>query len=198
MKKQLIHILALLLLSATTFSCEKEYDDKTLGPLEDSIADIPVTVPNQEFFERFPIVTAKEPRAATATAPAETGAFTIILEIPADKGKIREISKITTGTAGLANMAGADALAYNYNATSRTIVPILGNGTNQITFSSNLNTYNAYRTRVGAGTAGQPGLVAPNSSFTAQNPNQLPFYFLLTLEDGKQIIPTAVRVRVVQ
>jgi len=183
--KKYIH---LLVLATGVWSCKKEYDDKTLGPLEDSLADIPITVPNQEFFERYPVITA-----SVAAAPSP---FTIILQIPAEKGKIREITKIATGTSGLANLQGVDSLSYNYNRTTKRLVPISGNGSNQITFSSNLQTYNAYYNRVRTGN--QPGVVAPTAAFTEQNPNQLPFYFLITLEDGRQLVSTAVRVRVVK
>lgn len=177
------------------FSCKKVYDDKSLSPLQDSVSDIPITVPNQEFFERFPIVTASVSKVSGSTI----GPFTIILQIPADKGKIKEITRITTGTSGLANLlpSAADTLAFNYSRATKRVVPIPGNGTNQITFSSSLDRYTAYRARVGAGNAGQPGVVAPNASFTPQNPNQLPFYFLLTLEDGRQLVSSAIRVRVV-
>ena len=194
MKKQFTHILVLSLLTLGAFSCKKEFDDNSLSPLQDSVATIPITVPNQEFFERFPIVTAS---VSNRPASGVIGPFTIILEIPADKGKIKEINKVTTGTSGLTNLIGADALAFNYDPTAKLIVPIPGNGTNQITFSSSLDKYTAYRTRVGAATAGLAADVAPNSSFTPQNPNQLPYYFLITLEDGQQLVSTAVRVRVV-
>ena len=193
MKKQLARFLVLALLPLGIFSCKKDYDG--LGPLQDSVTDIPITVPNQEFFERFPIVTASVSKKDAATGA--TGPFTIVLQIPADKGKIKEITKITTGTAGLNNLQGADALALNYDAATSRVVPIPGNGTNEITFTSNLDQYTAYRTRVGAGSAGQPATVSPNSSFTPQNPNQLPYYFLVTLEDGQQLVSTAIRVRIV-
>lgn len=190
MKKQLFRTLVLGLLSVGAFSCKKKYDDQSLSPLQDSVTDIPVSVPNQEFFERFPIVTASlSKKDATGAGP-----FTIILEIPADKGKIKEITKIATGTAGLANLQDPNqALLFNYDAAAKQVMPIAGNGSNRITFTSSLDRYTAYRTRVGSASAGQP---ASTTGFTAQNPNQLPFYFLLTLEDGRQVVSTAVRVRV--
>ena len=191
MKKHLFRFLVLALLPLGIFSCKKDYDG--LGPLQDSVTDVPITVPNQEFFERFPIVTASVSKRDAAGA---TGPFTIVLQIPADKGKIKEITKITTGTSGLNNLQ-SDTLALNYSRTAKNVVPIPGNGTNQITFTSTLTQYTAYRSRVGSGNAGQPATVAPNSSFTPQNPNQLPYYFLVTLEDGRQLVSTAVRVRVV-
>ena len=193
MKKSFARFSVLCLLALGAFSCKKEYDG--LGPLQDSVADIQITVPNQEFFERFPIVTASVKNMPTATT---IGPFTIILEIPADKGKIKEISRVATGSSGLANLQSSDkTLSFNYDPGTMQLVPIAGNGTNRVTFTSSLDKYTAYRTRVGAGAAGLAAVVAPNSSFTLQNPNQLPFYFLLTLEDGRQLVSTAVRVRVV-
>ena len=191
MKKHFAHLVVFGMLALGMFSCKKAYDDTSLSPLKDSVTDIPVTVPNQEFFERFPIVTASLSKLDPAGAK---GPFTIVLQIPADKGKIKEITKITTGTSGLANLQpNFDNLAFNYDVAAARAVPIAGNGTNQITFTSTLDKYTAYRTRVGAAAAGQ---AAATTGFSAQNPNQLPFYFLLTLEDGRQLISTAVRVRV--
>ncbi|QDA62074.1 hypothetical protein [Hymenobacter jejuensis] len=185
MKKQLIHFLMLMLLSLGVISCKKDYGDNSLSPLEDSVADIPVTVANQEFFERYAIVTAPYNNGA--------GTFKIVLEIPANKGKIKEISRITVGTSGLAYL-GIDASAYNYNATTKTLTPIAGNGSNQITFTSDLATYTAFTKRVGNTVT---GLVPATVATDPTNPNQLQFYFVLTLEDGQQLVSPAVRVRVV-
>ena len=158
MKKHLAHFLVLGLLSVGMFSCEKEYDDNSLSPLQDSVTDIPITVPNQEFFERFPIVTAS---VSKKDAAGNTGPFTIVLQIPADKGKIKEITRVTTGTSGLANLTGAESLSLNYDATAGRLVPIAGNGSNQITFNSSLSQYTAYRTRVTPAAAGLAAVVAP-------------------------------------
>ena len=195
MKKYFVRLAVLALLPLGVFSCKKEYDG--LGPLQDSVTDIPITVPNQEFFERFPIVTASVSRADPDPSGG-SGPFTIVLQIPADKGKIKEITKVATGIAGLNNLQSTDSqLAFNYDVAAGRLVPISGNGSNQITFTSNLTRYTAYRTRVGVTAAGLAAVVSPNSSFTPQNPNQLPYYFLLTLEDGRQLVSTAIRVRVV-
>lgn len=204
MKKRIIYIFSLFTLAISLGACEKEYGPDTLGPLEDSIAEIPVTVVNQEFFERVPIVTAS---VKTAAPGGGTGPFSITFEIPANKGNIREITRINTGTQGLnllQNGTPQQAFNYNGNAAQPGYRVIPGNGSNQITFTSSLSEYGAYRTRVAALTggaivnAGNAPLVTPNSTFTAQNPNQLRFFFLLTLEDGREIIPMEVRVRVVE
>ncbi|GAA3928238.1 hypothetical protein [Hymenobacter algoricola] len=205
MKKRVSYIFSLLTLAIGLGACEKDYGSDSLGPLQDSIADIPVTVTNREFFERVPIVTASVKTVVPAPGTGN-GPFSITFEIPADKGKIREISRINTGTQGLnllQNGTAQQALNYNGNAAAPGYRVIPGNGTNQITFTSSLAEYGAYRTRVAALTggaavnAGQTPVVAPNTTFNAQNPNQLRFFFMLTLEDGREIIPMEVRIRVV-
>lgn len=181
MKNQLIKLLSLFLLATATLSCEKDYGDD-IAPLDPSYADTPVTVTNFDVFERFPVV--------FATAPA--GAFAITLSIPADKGTIKEITRVATGT--LANLQNASAsFALNGNGTS--VTPIAGNGTNTITFNSTLAAYTAYRTRIGAGA----GLAATVST-TPQAPTQISYFFVLTLSTPAgevRVIPTQVRVRVI-
>lgn len=183
MKKHLINLFALVLLAGSAVSCKKPYDDNNLAPLAPSYADIPVTVTNYNVLERFPVF--------FATAPS--GSFTITFQIPSDKGKIKEISRVATGNNGLRDVqSAAPALLYNYSTTTASVVPIKGNGTNTISFTSDLSTYSAYRTRVGTGTAS----VNPVVSTNPQAPTQIEYFFSLTLEDGTVIIPERVRVRV--
>ncbi|OGX86421.1 hypothetical protein BEN48_13150 [Hymenobacter glacialis] len=174
-------------LAVVSSSCKKEYDDNSLAPLDLAFAPIPVTVTNASFFERYYIV--------VATAPS--GAFSINFSIPADKGKIKEISRVAVGGSGLNNVqVGAPTVLYNYNGltgSSAGATPIPGNGSNTVTFSSTLAAYTTYRTRVGTGVAP----TSPTVSVTPQSPNQIEFYFLITLEDGTTIIPPRVLVRVV-
>lgn len=191
MKKQFLTICALLVLAVSSFSCKKNYDDNSLSPLAPAYADIPVTVTNADFFERFYVVVAKQPTATT------NGSFTINFSIPADKGKIKEISRVATGGSGLLQVqTGAPNTLYNYNGTGNgvgyTVTP--GNGSNTITYTSNLAAYNDYQKRVGTSLAPISATVSANP----QAPNQINFYFLITLEDGTTIIPPLVRVRIVQ
>jgi hypothetical protein len=196
MKKNIVRFIVLSLLSASVFSCEKDYGDK-LGPLEDSVATIPVTVSNAAYVERVPIIT---------TSVAAGGRFDITFQIPADKGKIREISRVATGTT-LANLNSSPAFWLNYNATTQTAAPILGNGTNEVTFSSSLSTYSAYRTRIATVVGYSAGLNSAGAAPTVtmigtppvvddRNPNTLRYWFLITLEDGTEIVTTEVRVRI--
>ncbi|GGE94998.1 hypothetical protein [Hymenobacter cavernae] len=211
MKNNIAKLLTLCLLSLGTVACEKDYG-VNLGPTEDSIAPIPVTVTNATYFERYAIVTAKAP---TTT---EAGDFSITFEIPADKGRIKEISRVVTGAAGLTYLQSSVrstittpprsitpaelSLNYNGNAASPGTNPVLGNGTNSITFTSSLRAYNTYRNRVGPLLdVGATGLAligpAPTVATSVTAPTQIRMFFLITLEDGTEIIPTEVRVRVI-
>ncbi|AMR27620.1 hypothetical protein A0257_11275 [Hymenobacter psoromatis] len=196
--KKIATQLALLLVLVVGFSaCKKEYGNH-LGPLQDSLAPIPVTVTNQVYFERFPVVT-------TTVGADGNGTFSIAFSIPADKGKIKEITKVATGNSGVEYLQSN--LYPNYLAT-----PVAGSGTNTITFSSDLNAVRSYVTRLNAvfptlpagstksaafaftGTStGGAGTLTPNAN--PQTPNQLRFFFLITLEDGTQLITTEVDVR---
>lgn len=200
MKKTAIQFLFLLLLAAGFAGCKKDYGNK-LGPLQDSVAAIPVTVTNQVYFERFPVVTT----TVTGTGATSSGTFTINFSIPADKGKIKEITKVATGNSGVEYLQ--DARYPNYLTTA-----VAGNGTNTITFTSDLNAVRNYVTRLNAAFATLPasatktaafaftgtstggaGTLTPNTN--PQTPNQLRFFFLITLEDGTQLITTEVDVR---
>ena len=202
MKKIAFKFLALIFLAASFAACKKDYGNQ-LGPLQDSLANIPVTVTNQEFFERFPVVTTKVD--TTAGSANAAGTFSIAFSIPADKGKIKEITKVATGNGGVEYLQ--DGRYPNY-ATGA----IAGNGSNTITFSSDLSAVRDYSKRLNATLAGLPagttkavaftfsgtstgrkGTLTPNKD--PQSPNQLCFFFLLTLEDGQTLIPTEVDVR---
>ena len=200
MKKTAIHYLFLLLLAAGFAGCKKDYGNQ-LGPLQDSPATIPVTVTNQVYFERFPIVTT----TVTGTGNTSSGTFSIAFSIPADKGKIKEITKVATGNGGVEYLQ--DARYPNYLTAA-----VAGNGTNTITFTSDLVAVRSYASRLTTAFATLPpsatktaafaftgtsvggaGTLTPNTN--PQTPNQLRFFFLLTLEDGTQLVTTEVDVR---
>jgi hypothetical protein len=186
-------------------ACKKDYGSD-LGPLQDSPAAIPVTVTNQNFYERVPIVAVTGVARDITIANPATSPFTITFQIPADKGTIREITRVQTGATGLGLLStGTAAQAYNYDATSATVKAIPGNNTNTISFTSSVAEYRAFRSRFGTG-AGNGGYVFPDVTtsgsastiYNAQTPNQLRYFFLLTLGDGTQVVPTEVRVRLLQ
>ncbi|UOG73903.1 hypothetical protein MTX78_17495 [Hymenobacter tibetensis] len=193
MKNHFIKLCAIVFLSAGFFACEKDYGDN-LGPVEDSLASIPVTVSNAEFTERYPVIT---------TSVSAGGNFTINFEIPADKGKIAAITKVATGPSAISNLANLNSTAA---ASSLNTAPIAGNGTNQISFTSTLADYLAYRIRNGAAfgpvaTTGNPPVAVVPTALPAPSTNNIPteiqYYFRLTLEDGTTIVPMPVRVRLI-
>lgn len=203
MKKQFITVVALTLLALGSSSCKKTYDDQHINPVGDRLADIPVTVTNYDYFERFPIIT---------TSIAAGGRFSINFQIPADKGTIKEITKVTTAATAagtsLANlnlitsMTGTGA-AFALNAVgtgaNRVASPIPGNGTNTITFTSTLGDYLTFRQANGAAAGPATVTTSPVSlpvPSTSQTPTEIQYYFLITLTDGTTIIPQPVRIRV--
>lgn len=195
MKNILLQLSAAVLLSVSLLSCKKDYDG--LGPLEDSVAEIPVTVVNADFFERFPIIRAS---LAAGTAPSK-GPFSITFEIPSDKGTIAEISKVAIGTTGLNILNARPATElYNYSPTTMQATVVQGTNTNRITFTSSLEEYTRVRTRLGNPTSMDPATVAmttgANPVIDERNPRQLRFFFVLKLADGSELIPMETRVRV--
>lgn len=186
MKKHFIQFFALAFLVAGISSCEKDYGDN-LGPVEDSIASTPVTVTNATFFERYPGVT---------TSVAAGGNIVIELSIPADKGRIKQITKVATSTATSINLGNLNSTAAS---TALNTAPIMGNGSNTITYTTTLAAYLPYRIRVGTtagpigGTTAAPAIPVPS---TTAVPTDIGYYFRLELEDGTTIVPMPVRVRV--
>jgi hypothetical protein len=148
-------------------SCKKD-DYNILSP---SIPDIPVTVSN--LFIMYNGV----PHVQTSLSGG--GAITIKLEIPASTGRtIKEITRIGTSTSASAGYSCIETTTGLYNTA-----PIAGSG-NTVTFTTSLTEYTA---KTGA---------AVTASGTATSFLGRYFYFLITLDNGQQIIPVAVRVYV--
>lgn len=137
------------------------------NPLSDVRPDVPVTVANVYDYRPSPTVKASK---------AENK-ITITLSIPAASGRtIKEISKVATGaTANYTNIqsstVGVNGLYSN--------TPIPGTGTS-VTFST---TFDDYKTKTATAT-----LPASNSLLGRD------FYFSIVLDNGQVIIPTNVRV----
>lgn len=160
-------IIIVYLLAVVGFtSCKK--DDFNF--LSQNHPDVPVTVSNlYGTFNGVPTV---------ATSLSGGGAITITLNIPSGSGRtIKEITKVALGT-NTTNYVVVQNSTAAYNAA-----PIAGNGTS-VTFSTTLTEYTAKTglTVTASGTA---------TSFLARY-----FYFLITLDNGQQIIPVPVRVYV--
>ncbi len=135
--------------------------------LSDVRPAVPVTVTNAIDFRPEPTV---------ATSKAGGGSIKIVLEIPASSGRtLKEITRIAAsatyskiqGTIGLYNSAPIPATGLTY------------------TFNTTLAEY----------VVKGPGVI-PTVSTTAGTELANRFYFLITLDDGSQIIPEAVRVLV--
>jgi len=137
--------------------------------LENNLPEIPVTVSNKIGIWTAPTV---------SSSFGAGGAIRIVLEIPASSGRtIKEITRVAANT----TVGSVQVTTGLYNAA-----PIVGGGTS-VTFTTTLA---EYFTKAG-GTPYTATTAGTASSFLAKN-----FYFMLTLDDGKVIIPTQVRVYV--
>lgn len=138
------------------------------GPLSDNRPEIPVTVAN--VFDYRPQPTVKASKAENK--------ITVVLQIPATAGRsIKEITKVaasTNYTAVQGTTLGPTGLYSN--------VPIAGSG-NSVTFTT---TIDEYKTKTNTTTS------PASNALLARN-----FYFILTLDNGEVIIPSAVRVWIV-
>ncbi|MDB5202023.1 MAG: hypothetical protein JWQ27_1432 [Ferruginibacter sp.] len=135
-------------------------------PLQDTRPDVPVTVANATDFR---------PGPAVRTSKAAGGAISITLEIPANSGRtIKEITKVVAST----SYAAVQNSTAAYNAA-----PIAGNG-RTVTFNTTLAEFFV-----------KNPTITPNPPTSNAN---LPraFYFLVTLDNGQQLIPYAVNVLV--
>lgn len=113
-----------------------------------------------------------------STSLSGGGAIKITLNIPATSGRtIKEITRVALGTV-TNNYKVVQTASGLYNTA-----PIAGSGTS-ITFTTSLTEYTA-KTGLAVTTGGTA------TSFLARY-----FYFLITLDNGQEIIPVPVRVYV--
>lgn len=168
MKQFLVHIFLLASLALTGIACK---DDLEYGPLvRDNRPAVPVTFSNATTFGGNPFIEI----STAANTPV-----TFTLSIPASSGRtIREISRVVGGTTAI--NAGSLNTASNLFQTTA----ITGNGTTA-TFTTTLA---AFRTRYPSVTVTPTG--NPNS------PREIAFIFLVTLDNGDQIVTQQVRARV--
>ena len=139
------------------------------GPKSTNQPAIPVTVTNAVDYRPEPTVT---------TSLSGTGAFQIILSIPASSGRtLKEVTKIALSTSYAAIQSTGATGFYN-------TAPIPATGTT-FTFNSSFTEYYANKPQ----TTTNP---APKKDTELTNR----FYFLLTLDDGTIIVTEPVRVLV--
>jgi hypothetical protein len=167
MKNILFKSFLVLALAVACFSCKK--DDELSELVRDNRPAVPVTFPGATTFGFNPYI----------TTPAE-GSITFTLSIPASSGRtIREITKVGSGGTGINAATLKDA--------SYISAPIPGNGTTAV-FTTDMKEFKIKRASV------------YNSLLPKQQPLpefwEIAFIFLITLDDGTQIVTQQVRVRV--
>jgi hypothetical protein len=169
---KLITIFFLALLSFT--SCKKDEYGFTSRPY----ADVPVTVTNRvAHYNGVPYV---------ETSKSGSGVINITLEIPSSSGRtIKEITRV-----GTSNSIEDYRVVQSSTATGANYItaPIPASGTS-VTFTTSLTEYAAKNTGLTGGTV--PATVGTNNSFLGRY-----FYFMLTLDNGQQLIVVPVRVYV--
>jgi hypothetical protein len=166
-KNRIMNKLIIFFLSVIVFaSCKKDGE----GWLNPTHPDVPVTVANlYGTFNGVPTV---------ATSVSGGGAITIKLEIPGSSGRtIKEITKVALGT------NTQNYIVVQNNTAAYNAAPIAGSGTS-VTFTTSLTEYTS-KTGLPVTTSGTA------TSFLARY-----FYFLVTLDNGEQVIPVPVRVYV--
>src|ERR1700730_1169969 len=138
-------------------------------PLTDVRPDIPVIVSNATEYRPGPTIVVSRANPA----------FSIVLEIPANSGRtIKEITKVAATSGSSQALFGTTGL---YNTT-----PIAGSGT-KVTFNSSLTEFTA---KTGSAVpANNPPL---NNIELARQ-----FYFLITLNNNKELVTQQVRILVV-
>ncbi|GAB4004417.1 hypothetical protein GCM10028808_02120 [Spirosoma migulaei] len=169
MKKYLIKGLFLVLLAGSSFSCKDDYIYSDL--VRDNRPAIPVSFPGTTTYGFNPFIT---------TSIAAGGPIEFTLSIPASSGRtIKEITRIVGGATGI-NVATLNAATATsaYNAA-----PIAGTGTTAV-FTTTLA---AFKTKYP--TVATAPVALPNYT-------EIQFLFLVTLDDGTQIVPEPVRVRI--
>lgn len=158
------------LLAVATFACKEDYQYSEL--VRDNRPTIPVTYTGATTYGFNPFITS---------SLATGGTIQFTLSIPASSGRtIKEITKVVGGGTGI-NVATLNAAT---TASAFNTAPIAGNGTMAV-----------FTTTVAAVKAKYPSV----SIVPAALPNytEIQFLFLVTLDDGTQIVPEPVRVRVV-
>lgn len=162
------HLITILFLNAIfLISCKKD----EFGYLSQSHPAVPVTVSN--IFGTYNGVPTVQ------TSLSGGGAITIKLDIPATSGRtIKEITRVALHTTPNGGYATVRATSGFYNTA-----PIAGNGTS-VTFTTSISEFTS-KTGISVTTGGTA------TSFLSRY-----FYFLITLDNGQEIIPVPVRVYV--
>ncbi|QHV99458.1 hypothetical protein [Spirosoma endbachense] len=171
MKNIIINLLLLALVAGSSFSCK---DDQVYSDLvRDNRPAVPVTFPGATTYGFNPYITS---------SLAAGGAIQFTLSIPATSGRtIKEITKVVGGATGI-NVATLNAATAT---TAYNPAPIAGSGTTAVFTTTIADFKKKYPT-------------VPTTPATQANTfTEIQFLFLVTLDDGTQIVPEPVRVRIV-
>ncbi len=162
--------LLIALLALTTFACKDNYNYSEL--VRDNRPAIPVTFPGTTTYGFNPFI---------QTSLAAGGPIQFTLSIPAASGRtIKEITKVVGGGTGITvNTLNTATATTQYNAA-----PIAGTGTTAV-FTTTIADFKKKYPTVATTPAALP------------NYTEIQFLFLVTLDDGTQIITEPVRVRIV-
>ena len=159
-----------MLLAVANFACKDDYQYSEL--VRDNRPAVAVTYPGTTTYGFNPFI---------ISSLAGGGPIQFTLSIPSTSGRtIKEITKIVGGGTGItvATLNAATATSA-YNSA-----PIAGSGTTAV-----------FTTTIAAFKAKYPTVVT--APVALPNYTEIQFIFLVTLDDGTQIVPEPVRVRVV-
>lgn len=157
-----------LVVAVMTFlvSCDKDYNEF----YSDNRPDVPVTYEGAitEGFNPYIIV------------PLATNTFQLTLTIPENSGrKIKEISKVSGGSTAI-NAGGVRAATY-INA------PIAGSN-NKVVFKTSVAEFRSK-------SAANENLIKAFEASSTLKTQEIAFMFLVTLDNGQEIIPVQARIR---
>jgi hypothetical protein len=160
------NLIIALILVLSMDSCKQEYDYLSL---RDAVPTEVITVDNVAYYERFPFVT---------TSISGGGNIEIVLRLAeGSPNTIKEITRVNTSSTNKAiNATSVQSTTGLYNTTA-----IVGNG-KSVSFKTTIAEYLKFK-----------GLATLQSTTTG--PYDLQFFFLVTLDNGKTIIPIETRVR---
>ncbi|QJW88628.1 hypothetical protein HNV11_04175 [Spirosoma taeanense] len=168
MKLTIIKGFLLATLAICNIACE---DDLQYGPLvRDNRPAVPVTFPGATTYGGNPYI---------EVSTAAGGAIKFTLSIPSSSGRtIKEITKVAAGATAI------NAGSLNTTAALITATPIPASGTTA-TFETTLAAFRAKYPAVNVTPTGNP-----------LSPREIAFIFLVTLDDGTQIVTQQVRARI--
>ena len=168
MKQILIKTLLLALLAGANFACK---DDLIYSDLvQDRRPAVPVTFPNATTFGANPFIIVS----------AATGIVKFDLSIPASSGRtIKEITTVVGGGTGI-NAGSLNTASLKFNTA-----PLAGSGTT-VTFQTTIADFSKKYAAVNVAPVADP-----------LSPREIAFIFLVTLDNGDQIVTQQVRARII-